>query len=174
MGEDVMRLGNAMMAAAALALVACGGSSDNNGGTPGGCSVKISGAKTATGACSLVTVAHVNADNTNGFGIVSDVTGLSVALELGTGAARTGSYTQATVPSGGIVYVPGTSSGPTWMAEHSGSDGGTFTLNLTDLGPGSTVPEGTAYLAPHGTLDATLKPTSGSGATGDVTVKVTF
>lgn len=167
-----MRLVNAVVAGAALAIVACGGSDSSGTNNPGACGT-VSGAQAATGNTCTGAVAYGKSSNTFGVTVVANLTGLSVGIELGTGTARTGTFDQGSARDGGIVYMPSSpGAGPIWQAQVGGP--GTFTLNLTELGPGTDVADGTGYVQPRGTLAATLKPVAGSGATGDVVLSVKF
>ena len=171
------------MAIVSLVVVGCG-SSNNPGGSGGaggaggaggsGCSITLSGAASATLACTA-TGAYATNDNTSAVSLTTSQTnGLTAAVGW-TGQFTAGTYKESDSNAmTGISYS--NASHQIWLvsAGGSGPPQGSYTLNLADTGSPVTGQNGTGYTGIHGTLDATLPAVAGSGSTGTVTLHATF
>lgn len=164
--------------ALAAAVAACGGSAPIG---PSKCTVTFSGAITGSGTCAVAGGnGYKNGSSGNGVGIgltatVAGINSFAFALDLGTTAVTAGTYSNTTTSASAGTAITSPSN-QAWVQSHSSnqSDQGSYTLTITDLGPGVTSSGGTAYVAMHGSLNATLTPVTGSGASGNVTVSVSF
>ena len=169
---------NLRILALAAALAACGGSTTELSN----CNVTFSGAVTGSGKCTIAGGNGYKAGGSgNGVGIgmngtVTGVQSFAFALDLGSTAVATGTYSNTATTASEATTLSGTGNATWIQTSHAGStpDQGTYTLNLTDLGPGINSNGGTAYAAMHGSLNATLPAVTGTGATGTVTVSATF
>lgn len=165
-----------LVLAAAATLVACGGSDLTN---PGVCTVTLSGAVTATKTC-VVGAAHDNASNQTAIAINvqggSGQPSFAFALNMGSADPLATTYTQASPGEAGSTYMA--ADNKTWLQlahDHGGApDQGTYSLKISDLGTTITASGGKAWPLIHGTLDATLKAQTATGASGDLVAKVTF
>ncbi len=144
------------------------------------CSSTLSGAVSATDNCLPDATAFVTAKDSSGYGfsLVDSTTATHVQVAIvWSGTPAVGSYTN-TAGSGGMVMATQTS-GATWLASTGTGGGagqpvqGTYDLHYTTIGTGVSSNGGTVYPA-AGTLTATLVPLSGTGATGNINVSVTF
>ncbi len=152
----------------------CGRSSGTDGGMGG--SATLSGAVSGTEA--VTATGAYDSNGVLGFAIenqASGAGGLNVAITLTGTTLQAGTFTPANVTKAGVVLTEATG---IWVASAHDSnqpDQGTFSLTVTDPGPALTGSNGNrVWTSPHGSLDATAKPAMGSGATGEVTVHVTF
>jgi hypothetical protein len=181
----------AILAMCLAAAVACGSSSNPDGGgtcNPAGqcpCTFTLSGATTDTGTC-LATVARSTNNQTTlsilGQRPAGSSTSFSFASALGTADLAMQTYTQSNVTNSGAtvsVDIPdGGGQKNIWnqfVHDTTNSDQGTFSLAIST--PGTKLGNGTntVWANPHGTLDATLPPSPFiATTTGTVTVHLTF
>jgi hypothetical protein len=159
---------------AVVAAAGCGSSTTDDGGNSNGaCSIKLTGAVTATYACTVPAfAAYTPGDGESAIGFSYTAgTSNTVAVAIGfTAQIAKGTYTNATSTiTGGVTVTNGSNS---WYAiAGGGTTTGTFTLTITSLTTLGSTTSGTSYTA-HGTLTGTLPPTAGTGAS--VTVNATF
>jgi hypothetical protein len=165
-------------------LGACDSSSDADGGAGDGggdagsvaCVLTLSGAVTATASCSGggSNDATTNATRFD-LGAVNNPSfqSFSFSIQLGTGDLIAKTYDASNVASAlGALLVPPAKLWNEFTRDSTSPDLGTFSLVITD--PGLHYPGGTIYFYSHGTLDATLGPNTLTGASGTVTVHITF
>ncbi len=179
-----------IVAATILLLAACGGSSGSNdannapdannssdaNNTPA-CTFTLSGALTASGRCDNLFVVWDMGKNQASFSLTLDASAYANATLTYPGDWHTGSWTETTSGvDGAITAMQSQSATQSWqaLADGSSTPQGSWTLNLTDLGQSTSGSSGKVYSGMHGTLNATLAPTAISGATGNVTLAVTF
>jgi hypothetical protein len=173
------------------AAVGCGGTPANGGGggTGGsgaagaGCKFTLSGAVSATGACTAT--ASYDPTNASNPGVAfslgaNGATGaefsfgglLSSTNNFTTGA----SYTEANVVNAAGETVQYTTAA--WMvvvhAVGGDPDQGSFTLGISNPGQPIESNGAIAWITPHGSLAATLPAVTSSAATGTVTASATF
>jgi hypothetical protein len=163
-----MRVTAIFALAASAAMCGCGSSSsgDNNSNNTA-CTVKLTGAVTATAAC---TVSATYARNRLGVSDFSILKTGDPGFDLGfsaDGQLASGTYTEA---GSGVSLAVTTAStgGLLWSETTSDPAHGSMTVKLTSVSLGS---DGYTFTV-HGTADATLTATP--GATGTVTAHVDF
>src|SRR5207249_3269337 len=91
------------------------------------------------------------------------------------GEAHTGTFTQADTGAKAALYAAsGTNFWSAAVGSTTASDNqGSYSMNLTSVSTLASTSSGKAYTV-HGTVDGTLLPVSGSGASGNVTFHATF
>ncbi|MGZ6142068.1 MAG: hypothetical protein ACXWLM_01960 [Myxococcales bacterium] len=166
-----------ILAAASLALAACGGSTTTTPGQSSSCTVTLSGGLTGTYDCKPATTAWASSNNQGGFAFTVAQAGttpqITVAIGM-TGEPAAGTYTTTTSGvSSGISVNTGSGAAAQYWVESSGGGTtlGTFTLTFTSVSNAVTAPNGKAYDG-EGTLDATVPAATGGGAT--ISLHATF
>lgn len=160
------------------AIMACGGSSVtdapsvNANGT-----LTLSGAVTGTYTGTNAVGAYNSSTNQGGVTMSLSQPPASPTFSMAfvfNGAPSTIHYKNTDGASQGAVIVFG-SNNAVWLATDAsaGSIQGTYDLAVTSLSTIATANGGTSY-AVHGTLDATLAAGAATGATGTVTLHMTF
>ena len=168
----------AVVAGAVLVLAGCGADPTlNNSGT-----ATIGGGP--GGSVTVTSVASYDSTNsTLGFAIVNATPGaggttLAVAMVLNGASLQTGTFTSANVKSAGSTVQTGSGAATKVWAQYYKQNGladqGSFSLTISDTGSQITASSGAAWPSPHGSFTGTLKPATSSGASGDVTLNVTF
>jgi hypothetical protein len=112
----------------------------------------------------------------------SDASGHQLAAAVSLAAApEAKTYTPADVVSAiGLFAELPDGGGARWTMKSDDDGGavGTFSLDVTDLGPATAGTAGSnlneSFAAPHGSYTATYEAEPGGSATGSVTVNVTF
>ena len=162
------------MRVAAVAIVAivfgCGGALP---GQTASCTVALSGALSGTYDCKPAATAWQSSNNMGGFAFQVQQAGNTPAIQVGigwTGEPQVKHYKQSDSGAQGGVTVQ-TASSQNWSAVAGYQ--GIYDLNFTSVTNPISASNGKVYTA-AGTLDATLPATSGTGATGTITVHVTF
>ncbi|MEP6781277.1 MAG: hypothetical protein ABJC26_15375 [Gemmatimonadaceae bacterium] len=165
------RNGISLTITAAL-ISACGSSStgtdkNNNTGTTN-CTMTLSGAQSGTATCTAGNAVLDRGENNSGFAFnASGTPGLSAHVKV-PGPAADGTYQFSGVAFGTVVLTNGASE---WYAEDN--SGGTMSMTITSVSTISSTSTLIAYQA-HGTMTATLIPLTGTPATGNVTMTLTF
>ena len=162
------------MAAVAIAatVLGCGG----GGALPGqtaSCTATLSGALSGTYDCKPAATAWQSSNNMGAFAFQVQQAGSTPGIQVGigwTGEPQVKHYKQSDADAQGGVIVQ-TASSQNWSAVAGFQ--GTYDLNFTSVTNPISASNGKVYTT-AGTLDATLPATSGTGATGTITVHVTF
>jgi hypothetical protein len=154
--------------------------SSGNGTNPGTCSLTVTGGLTVSGSC---TAAAAVTGNTNGkvaFAVAANPSGsiISLLVTLDQTSLQTGTYGSASgtnvVSAGSEVFG---SNGDEWAQffnEPPVPDQGSFTLTISSTGSEVQSGADATWPDPDGSLTVVLAPQPASGATGTVTVQVTF
>ena len=146
--------------------------------TPGTCTLITTGSESLSVPCH-VSAAYEAAGNQTGIVI----TGQTNAVTVTCGIKIPGQVTAKATYSNNSPGVTGacavqtvTPNGGGWTATRSASspDRGTFLTTLTSMGVGYTSPGGSIYLAPTGSINATLPAVPYTPATGTVTLTASF
>lgn len=161
----------------ALANAACGTStSPNDANSAATCKVTLSGAVTGTHGC-VVAMGLNSTTDTVDMGVsaaISQTEQFSLALKFPGTALTAGTFTSSTDGAAGAVVesqIP-----KVWDAVRGDPpDQGTFSITISGTGTPVTGNTGdVGYLNTHGSADATMPAIASSGATGTVTVHVTW
>ena len=135
------------------------------------CTAKITGAVTATFSCSVSDV-YTTAGSTSILTISGGGSGVTMSFGLSIpGAPQETTLTNTSSNAGGSITV--TSGTASWLASNAGAPQGTFNLSIATLTVQSTTTTGANYLM-GGTLVASLTPSGGTTATGNVAVQIDF
>ena len=143
------------------------------------CTLTASGAESFSSPCT-VEVAYTAAKNETGLSFgVSGVPGITVAcgMILREQVTTGGTYLNSSPGVTGACEVIRPNNLATWAAVKGSSstpDQGTFSLYLTSMGAAITSPGASLYLAPTGSLNATMPAVTGTQATGTITFSVVF
>lgn len=170
--------------------LACGGSSPSTSGgidsgiSEGGsghtCAATVSGGITTTMSCTMQALSNgeLNSFGLYGFDTAHHQLGAFIMLAA---EPQAGTYSAANVTGAtGLFAELPDGGGKRWIADQTNEGGpiGTFSLDVTDLGP---VTDGSAgsnvdkiWPSPHGSYTATYEAEPGGSATGIVTVSATF
>jgi hypothetical protein len=157
--------------AAMAALSACGGTDAPSVG-----SVTLSGGVTATAPITAV-AAYSSSQGQLGFAISTSsgtYPSLAVAIQLAGTSLQPGTYTSSNTVKAGASVQQSQSGSATWAQffNQGTADQGTFSLTISSAGAEFDSGGDKAWPSPHGTYTATLTPVS--GASGNVTVSVSF
>jgi hypothetical protein len=173
---------SAMVALGTVALAAnCGGSSLGSGPAASGCSYTLTGAVNGSFTCQVL-VSSDGAATTmtvvpfqNG-GVIQ---GVSSVLVLHTGISfEITSYSPSTVKQGEMI-VSGSGTAVWDMSAHATDpenhpDRGSFALNVFATGNQIPLVDGAVWVHAQGNLTGTLPAETNTGASGDISVNVTF
>jgi hypothetical protein len=174
-----IRLTSAVVALGAVALAAnCGGSGLGRGPAASGCTYTLSGAVSGTFTCQVLVSSEDTATTMtvvpfqNG-GVIQGVSSVLV-LHNGINFAVT-SYSPANVKQGEMI-VSGSGTAVWDMLAHATDqdDRGSFALNVFSTGNQLPVGDGAVWVHAQGNLTGTLPAETTTGASGDISVNVTF
>lgn len=171
----------AILMAALVAAVGCGGTSIDPGngtgvGSTATCTINLTGAISASNVPCFALVGY---DTSNGHGSIAIAnTGTSAGLsQLAFGVITSGQPTETTYTIANSVStsnVAVSSGGSTEWIAVGGTSTGSFSLNLTAMSNSTTSGTQTVWASSHGTASATLQPAPNSTASGTVNVSITF
>jgi hypothetical protein len=164
---------------AVFVVSACGssaGGSGGAGGTGGGpCTITISGATQATLTCqasSLFDGSHNRGSVTLSVPNAAPLS--SVVIDLARpGEVMTGMWANTDSGAMGGIDVIASNSQAWSASQASPNSQGSYTMDLTAANVIGQTTSAKTYLV-HGTIDATLPPIAGTGATGNVTFHASF
>ncbi len=138
----------------------------------GGCTVTLSGARSASLGCSAATIGWSAAGNATG-GAIAGTGSPRVLISFRLpGQLATRSYHNT--DAGAVIMLAVSDGTREWGANVGGAAmTGSATLTITSLRTTTFTADARIYAA-HGTLTATLQPNPSTHATGTVTLKATF